>query len=260
MKPETDFRTKRRRKRLESTFAHARKQTEAARRAEGPDEAGFHYYESGALSYDQTFYSLLDGEGKRVGLAEMVTERIKHGKQAIALDVMATTSFLNEVQPTAGLAVTLTDPRTVERQQAEANKGIELMTGDILDTKTWLAMKAWVQTHSPDQTFDFIFSRAVAGTESIPEDDRVFRLLLGRLYKVLSEDNGEMFLQTPLGSAEYIVENIRRKLDNVPGIQVKYQLPHPLTVEHPSAFPAIQKYPIIRLTRQSGSPKELPLI
>jgi hypothetical protein len=119
---------------------------------------------------------------------------------------------------------------------------------DLLSPQTWRYINDWVATHTEGQgKFDFIFSRPLAGLAEIPKSPDLYYWLLNNTYTLLSEHDGILVTQTPIGSNEMVSKYVE-------GIKGAQGLEADLYTE---ADPA---YAVLKLVKHEKAPAELPKI
>lgn len=157
---------------------------------------------SSAREYGESFRAFLSG----ATLERYFTERRKRGDSNVTLDIASDGSPLLELAHDGALAVGLSDPRTDDEITQEEYKEakVDVITGSLLQHKTWKAMDAWLSAHKKE-SFDVVFYRPLGGVSYIGEktseegesldrfDENVSLALLRRVYPRLSKKDGELF-------------------------------------------------------------------
>lgn len=172
-------------------------------------------YDTGIDRYEDVFGDVLKGH---------ISDLLKNKKNPIALDLMSSTKAISELSKQLpnklklGIAVSLDDLRTDSEKKRDTGLNTVQIVGDILESSTWDKIKE--QLHG--QKIDLIMERALAGFDCIPEDLRLYAVLLNNAWKLLSDDNGILIAEIPYAfssQAEEMVNKFRNdyKMDAVKG-------------------------------------------
>lgn len=161
------------------------------------------------------------------------------------LDLMSYGAVHKELGVT-GCTVALSDRR--EEMEATPNGAVEihLVTGDILSRSTWRGVNQYLTTHTGIAKFGVILCHPQAGLEEIPENIVAYQYLFGRIYDVLSSDEGT-FLANFHATMYEEVKNLCEQLNAVPGIR---------TLCYPAEY--LSPYGKFMLVRSPNSPDKLP--
>ena len=108
---------------------------------------------------------------------------------------MADPTAVRELQPDAGLAIGLIDPRTTTEQSADAQQHIEMITGNVLSKQTWRKVQEWLERYASAKAFDIILARPVAGSGTLPNEAEVYYFILNQMWRTLSPNEGRLLVE-----------------------------------------------------------------
>lgn len=167
--------------------------------------------------YDLTFGAFLQQHGVTTFAAYLT--QLKQVKPLYALDLAAPLgSFIAHYpQLDGGIAVTLTDTRSVEQRQQDEQHRRFLVEGNLFQRRTWIQLR---QTMARAQipTFDLILARPFAGMMEVADPALYASLchsLLGRAYQWLNPQGGVLMTELPdlqSSSAQSQFEEYQAKL------------------------------------------------
>lgn len=155
--------------------------------------SGFEWgtYGESIHSYNTTFVNVLQGS-----IYEFLTDK----PSPVVIDLMGPSEtiaglFEDKFQdkPKFGLAVSLNDLRTDEQKKRDEKLNIIQIAGDILRPSTWHEIEEKLR----GRRADLIVERAVGGLDCIPRDPIIFALLLRRVWRLLSKNNGILIAELP---------------------------------------------------------------
>lgn len=220
-------------------------------------------YDQGIDGYERTFTPIFETD--RGEIANFARERREHTKPFLAFDVMGNGRILRDLQPTAGLAVTLTDLRTLADRQDYATEHITLLAGDIYERETWQQVHEWLNNQqTPDRHFHLIMERGAAGLLGFPNNPRLGQYFVENLWRVLSADHGRMYLQIPFELDQTTLLAWVERLNQEPGIQARCAMTSD-ELKKPTPHPSAQRsekpayiFPLLRLDKLPNAPERLP--
>lgn len=165
------------------------------RQTPNPDE-DWKVYGSPLSSYEEDFSRVLGGEP----LASFLRGR----KSPVVLDLMAPSDTLSdlfteldEVPNKTGIAVSLEDKRSLSQKERDLGMGITQLTGDLVQGSTWKK----IQDSLGVKKADLILERGAGGIYNLPFNERLFAAMLGKMWNMLTNENGTMIIQTPSPSS-----------------------------------------------------------
>lgn len=172
-------------------------------------------YGLGEQEYSNTFRIVSDES-----INEILEERKKEGKKNLVCDLMAGTGFLESIEENidGGVAVGLGDGRNILDQEDDAEKGIDMVEGNLLSKKTWKKLKEELETkkqiiNAQNQSehvdgFTMITCRPLGGIFYLTKDINVHFWLLQNAYTLLSSDHGVLLTELPYRSDRDISQDI----------------------------------------------------
>lgn len=206
--------------------------------------------------HGEQFFSSLDMAITKEDLFKAIEAKHQEGKKVYALGLMGSGEPLIELANhphglDRGLAVALSDTRLPDAKQAEDMFHIDFLSdgenpNDLLSPQTWTKINEWLKTHTEGQgKFDFIFSRPLAGLAEIPKSPDLYYWLLNNAYTLLSEHDGILVTQTPIGSNEMVSKYVEG-IKGTQGLEA-------------NVYTRISSvYPILKLVKHKEAPAELP--
>jgi hypothetical protein len=199
----------------------------------------------------------------RVGDMSIVS-LVKGRKAPVVVDVMsdlgATRSLLNEIADNSkfGLAVGLSDNRSEDVKSMDHGSGMEQVAGDVLRPGTW----AKIQKVLGGRKVHVFMQRSYGGLGFLPRDRDILAVLMGKMWSMLSQDQGTLLIQTVscfdpkiayfedhYDDAERIINNWREYLSEK-GIKSVYEP----CVE----YRFNEDWGALKLTKSPDSPIDLP--
>jgi len=152
-------------------------------------------YDSTSTDYDLTFMAI----SRRRDLVDILAS----AEEPIVIDFLASTSAVREmvgsdrlqnrsVKP-LGIAVGLTDRRTPEEKEVDNSLNIHYVAGSIFSLDTWEK----IEEKLGGKKASLIVERGLGALTDMPRSPIIFRDIIGKLWDMLSNDEGEMFLQFP---------------------------------------------------------------
>lgn len=206
---------------------------------------------SDAQNYEETFSQVL-GEDT----LKSILERWNPSDTAV-LDMMGYGEVLHDLNVQHGLAVALTDKRD-KYKKTKHGPAIDMVTGNILSAKTWRAIDDWLHIKAPDDhLFKLILARPEGGLQTLPQRADYGAVLIDRLYRRLSSQEGTMLVQT-IDTFDDDLPAWVHLLNNTPGITAVHQTLQPedgkmrILAAHNITSSAI------RITKSAGAPPRLP--
>lgn len=210
---------------------------------------GWVAYGSTARSYDNYFEDALGGHS----LMDIIVDN----PSPVAIDLMAPSFTLSDMfkrlNPNAspvGIAVSLKDRRTPHERARDEDLGIIQIAGDLTRNLTWKK----IQESLGDRKANLIMERGIGAWEFFPQHEKLFGIILSRLWNMLSDDGGVLALETPFSSASLlgVHRNIRYiewvELCSTTGIKISQTTIRTLAGWHD----------MIVLRKTPNSPEELP--
>lgn len=147
-------------------------------------------YESHIDSYDDRF---------RLALGTSIVSFVKDRKSPVVVDFMSPSFTLLSLfakvsdKNKFGLAVSLRDERTRVRKWMDRTYNVRQLTGDIMLPVTWRNIDEVMQGRKAD----LIMERALGGLNILPPHPKLYAILINKAWKILSDKEGVMLLQTP---------------------------------------------------------------
>lgn len=188
------------------------------------DPSGGFYYRW--YSYENTFNVF-----GRFLVPTTLKERKLAGKESYGLDLAglngrALRELAREDLLNGGLTVSLLDVRTPSQKQIDADVGADVMAGNLLRGKTWRSINNWIEEHSKEGKFNVIVSRPKAGFPEVYPYD-AYRVLLQRIWNMLSYDEGCALLEIPKDNLWYLsndinMESFFKALNSYDGITSRF--------------------------------------
>ena len=212
-------------------------------------------YRSTAREYSDVFEDVLP-EGVS-DIFEWVGNRRKAGKPLVAVDLMSEGMALRQLFPDAGLAVGLSDQRDVDDEEYDRATRIDMITGDLLRTRTWQAIEGWLADHSPTGKADLIMERGVGGLRNIPNDPKLYHVLINRLWNSISSDNGLLLLQSPAMSGE-ILQPWAKQVREKTGIAIQVATEPRVIDIGGESFQLDRLMPVLSMERKPEDPDIIP--
>ena len=99
-------------------------------------------YGSDIEDYEDSFKYFLEGDT----FSDIIKRRQEQHLPVNVLDLMGDGQALTELDIDNGLAVTLSDLRDSGRKLRDKKNSLHLLSGDILNKKTWRGMEEWLAT------------------------------------------------------------------------------------------------------------------
>lgn len=193
-------------------------------------------------SYMEDFYSLIS--------FDEIYKILRPKTEPVVIDLMAPTEAIASLfdklphPKKHGIAVGLGDDRNVFQKRRDEALGIEQITGDLMNTKTWANLRKTLN----GKKADIVVETAMAGWNYMPRDARFYSLMLERTWDLLSEQNGILLAEIPtsltLAEAGVDMPRWRESLDRS-GVSYVYE----------NAF----ENGYLRLTKTQDSPIKLPV-
>lgn len=153
-------------------------------------------YGSGVEQYQDRFESVLKGRD----LSQIISPKRSYNGSVNVLELFGDGQLLRELpEITQGVAVTLTDARTIDQIDYDRTHNIQLIAGDVLAGGTWSAVNKNLvgQSEGSRSGFDLVTVSPVCGWEvlgSVPKVELQW-LVLNKAYRVLSSKNGELLFE-----------------------------------------------------------------
>lgn len=155
---------------------------------------GWKTYESDIGSYDDIF---------RLALGTNIASFVKDRKSPVIVDLMSPSFTLVSLfvkvadKKKFGLAVSLRDERTRVRKWIDRAVNLRQLAGDIMLPATWRNIDEVMQ----ERKADLIMERALGGLDILPPHPKLYAILINKAWKILSDKEGVMLLQTPSNEA-----------------------------------------------------------
>ena len=145
-------------------------------------------YGSEIESYDEDFYGALEG----ITISQFIQRRFS----PTVIDLMSPSDTLadlftktSHIQKT-GIAVSLKDKRDESQKERDSRLGITQIEGDLTRNATW----KMIQETLGDKKADLIIERGAGAISLFPQNERLFAILLSKMWDLLSKNNGTMLL------------------------------------------------------------------
>ncbi len=202
-------------------------------------------YDVSLERYQSAFRAVLDGKN----ITDIVHELREEQRPIYILDVMGTGSVIHDIDQISkvdgGAAITLTDLRSPERIQQDAERHIELIEGEVLSPQTWRLAEAWLRkAEHLAEGFNLVLARPEGGMSAITNDPAVHLVLLQHLYQLTHPDGGVLLTQLPRADRHMVADQFMPHWQQLPGISVRF---------HSGINP------VMAIRRQRGSPEMLPV-
>lgn len=180
--------------RLRRDLQHFRKRVDKKRVDEEVD-GGWTYIDSQADDYEQSFRNLLD-QLQIKSFSAHLEQRRRDGKGTFVLDIMGgDDSFLRNLPDMdGGIAISFTDARDNGTKEEDAQKKIDIITGDIAKKTTWRKIKGELEIRNVNKA-DLIVCRGVAGVLDVSQAH--YHRIFQSAWDLLSDDGGLLITQIP---------------------------------------------------------------
>lgn len=149
--------------------------------------------------YGRDFYSYLDDDFFNLTNFNEIYTLLRPKTEPVIVDLMASTeavaSLLDELphQKKSGIAVALSDDRNKFQKQRDDFLGIQQVTGDLMESKTWIKLKKALN----GKKADLIIEAGIAGLDTMPKSPQFYGLILNRTWNLLSENGGMLLAEIP---------------------------------------------------------------
>lgn len=100
---------------------------------------------------------------------------------------------LPEDKSKIGIAVTLGERRDLKQTERDTRLGIVQIAGDITKPSTW----EQIESRLYGRKADLIMERAVGGFSDIPDNEKLYAILVNKAWKLLNDQNGMLLAQVP---------------------------------------------------------------
>lgn len=204
---------------------------------------------SGVADYEENFKPILDGYA-----LPRLLEQWDPADTAV-LDFMGYGEALHDLGVRHGLAVALSDARDAT-QKAKHGKAISVIEGNVLESGTWHKIDQWLATNTPneDQHFKMILSCPIGGINTLPKNISNYYILIDRLYRRLSDSNGEMLLAVDTDFKDDKLTQWINLLQTTKGITFRQSIP---VINYMSRT---YRKDTLRITKHVDAPKRLPAL
>lgn len=200
---------------------------------------------TGEFGYEGTFEEVLGGKK----ITKIVKEIKDRKGEVVAMDLMG--SGLQGLDIDHLLAVRL------GVNENFAYEG-EIIQGDILRRSTWNEIRTFLERRGK-RSFDLVVCRPCGGLDIIPYNLGVFNSLAGRVWNLLSSDNGIILSQLPQYYFSYEPE-MRKDLSLV-DVHLRGRGIFIQRVDRSNKETDVTKfYPTIMMMKTPGSPEKFPEI
>ncbi|MEK7450937.1 MAG: hypothetical protein AAB662_03320 [Patescibacteria group bacterium] len=194
------------------------------------------YYGSPIEDYEDVFKVLLP----YASIKSFVSQK----PSPVVLDLMAPADTLRSLfkdlkqENKLGVAVSLSDLRSVRRKKADTNLGIHQIAGDITRSSTWDTIGVELK----GKKADLVMERAGLGLLYVPNTLRFYAIMISKMWNFVTSDNGMILVEVRYNKIlEQWVEHLSMK-----GISASY------------AF--CGWHPVIRINKSPNSPIKLPFL
>ena len=152
--------------------------------------------------YDSTFKSYLTcfSKGANSGLLLEQINTLRQKPRPVIIDLMSSPAALRSLyEPPfdfnglSGLAVGISDRRCNATRELDENLGISTVHGDLKSSETWNQITIWLKRRKAD----LIIERGYGGLCYVPTYLPYYKVVISRLWNMLSENGGMMALLTP---------------------------------------------------------------
>ena len=200
-------------------------------------------YERSFSDYLEDFYQVVNGK--------LLIEHLQSLEKPTVVDLCSGPGAIKDLfysldqKNKLGVAVGLTDMRNDREIARDFSNGIQCVSGDLVDTKTWAKLRKTLNGRKAD----LVVESAVAGLWRFPQNKKFYAIALNRAWSLLSENNGTLLAEVPesgvLGEAG--IDMPRWK-----GLLKDRDFDFAYEFDSGSGF--------LRLKRSIDSPKNLPLL
>lgn len=228
------------------------RQYEEKLKKEGMADHGWFAYGSDISSYQKWFDRVLQGN--------TIVGFIDRKPSPIVIDLMSPSDTLASLfeklpgdKPKFGLALSLGDRRDLRQKERDDRLNIEQIAGDITQPSTWKE----IQSRLHGRNADLIMERAGAGLNSIPDNKKLYSILINKAWRLLSDQVGMLLAEVTYE------ENDRHRIKEWTeflkgkGINAVYDVTKD-TTKSTSTIPLI--YACIKLMKTPDSLKDLPFL
>lgn len=194
------------------------------------------------LDYIEDFFRVIN--------SNEIYQTLRPKPEPVVIDFMAPTEAVASLFKSLphlkkhGFAVGLDDDRNMFQKQRDEMLGVQQITGDLMDTKTWAKLRKSLN----GKKADLILETGMAGWNFMPRDVNFYGLMLNRAWNLLSENGGILLAEIPtsltLAEAGVDMPSWRSNLDNA-GVTYAYD----------NAF----ENGYLRINKTPNSPERLPL-
>lgn len=151
-------------------------------------------YDLGIERYDDYF-----GEVSPIGVS--IKDDLEHKRASVGrLNVfhpMGGVGLLRSISETVGLdyglALGLTDHRSLPQRLTDRSNGLEMLTGDVFRHESWTRIREAISRRGIDG-FDYIFCNPIGGWTVLGYDPLMHFFLLDRFWKMLSPNGGRLYI------------------------------------------------------------------
>lgn len=152
-------------------------------------------YRSHIEEYKKIFGMLPDSDPEKI-----VEEKTEKGRKVYAADIMSEGQALRDLkQISGGVAVTLGDWRTDEEKEYDAQHNIEVVAGNMLLPSKWNEISKFKKKNHISG-FDLLLCRAGSGWGETRITPKLRRLMLERMYHLLSPNGGVLLVELQLNA------------------------------------------------------------
>jgi len=154
------------------------------------DNGPWGMYGKDVSNYGWSFLGVLD---------ENIKDLLKNRKNPVVIDLMSPTDAIYSLfleipdKKKLGLAVSLEDMRKRKKKNRDAEMNIKEIAGDLMKSSTWDT----IEEELDGRKADLIMERAVDGLECIPQNPKLYAILLNKAWKLLSKDGGILLAEFP---------------------------------------------------------------
>jgi hypothetical protein len=149
-------------------------------------------YGTDISSYERSFNGAL---GESVSIESLLKDK----QNPVVIDLMSPSEAISSLfkffpdKQKFGLALSLEDRRSDRQKKKDAEANIVQIAGDIMSSRTWDTIEEKLQGRKAD----LIMVRPVGGFICIPEDLRLYTILLNKAWRLLGKDSGVLLFEVP---------------------------------------------------------------
>lgn len=149
--------------------------------------------------HESTYWDYLEDIGRVQTDRYEIMNRLKQKDSPIVIDLLSGPAAVRSIgkflRPKSfkGLAVGFHDPRTPEKAEKDAQRGITFISGALNDPSTWEKIDEWLK----GEKADFIVSRGAGGLKFLPTNLGFTSQAIEKVWNTLNQTDGTTILQIP---------------------------------------------------------------